>query len=397
MGLTMSNKGIVFLSCFLLVSGLAAVDFFNPSLPYMMADLGASQAQVKGLIVVYMVVLGLAQFFYGSFSDRFGRRPAVVLSFAIATLGLIASSLASNIWYLYGARALTALGTAGCTVISRAVIVDSITDRRGVKQAFAYFAMASQISPSLAPLAGGFIQAYLGWHWSFATLAVIMALSWLALVLWMPETHEPQRPAARSYWAPYAELLMNFRFMLYSLSSALVFVFTIGYYATSPFAFHALGYSPIQNSLFYLAYSAAILAGSWATATVLAPMPSTTTYAWTLIYFLVGCAIFFWIPLDAHALWIVLFSFFIGLGCGVAAPLTLVLSMGGVEKERGAASALQGAVKMFFTGIFMLLFDLFHISSFVELLYIFSMLALCLGVMGVGAVLQKNDAHKRTI
>lgn len=393
----MSNRGIVFLSCFLLVSGLAAVDFFNPSLPYMMADLGASQSQIKGLIVVYLLVLGLSQFFYGSFSDRFGRKPAVVLSFAIATLGLIASSFAANVWYLYGARALTAFGTAGCTVISRAVIVDSISDSRSVKQAFSYFAMASQISPSLAPLAGGFIQAHFGWHWSFATLAAIMALSWLVLVLWMPETHYPQRQSTRSYFEPYAELLMNFRFMVYSLSSALVFVFTIGYYATSPFAFHALGYSPIQNSLFYLAYSVALLSGSWATATLLVKIPSAKTYSWTIIYFLVGFAGFFFIPLDTQALLIAIFSFFVGFGCGVSAPLTLVLSMSGVEKERGAASALQGAIKMFFTGIFMLLFDLFHISSFVELLYIFFIVALCLGAIGGSAALQNKYANKKPL
>lgn len=376
---------VVFLSCFLLVTGLMAVDFFNPSLPYMMADLHASQTQIKSLIVVYMLVLGVAQFFYGSFSDHRGRRPAVILSFAVAALGLVVSAWAPNVEALYAARALTAFGTAGCTVISRAVIVDSMTDGQAVKKAFSYFAMASQISPSLAPLAGGYIQQHLGWRWSFVTLAIIMVAAWLALLAWMPETHapQPQRRTAASYFRPYVELAGDFRFMAYSLSSALVFVFTIGYYATSPFAFHALGYSPVQNSLFYLAYSAAILAGSWAMGSVLVKLPSARLYLGTIVYYVVVCVLFRWIDVDGSGWRIAVFSFLIGFGCGVAAPLALVLSMGEVEKNRGAASALQGAIKMFFTGIFMMLFYLTQVKSFASLLNIFLIVALLLaGVTG---------------
>lgn len=384
------SRGVVFLSCFLLVSGLAAVDFFNPSLPYMMSDLSASQTQIKSLIVAYMLVLGAAQFFYGSFSDRHGRRPAVVLAFAIATAGLAASSVTPNIEVLYAARALTAFGTAGCTVISRAVIVDTMSDSHAVKKAFSYFAMASQISPSLAPLAGGFIQLHFGWRWSFVTFAMIMALSWVGLLLWMPETHRPHRESQNSYFRPYAELLTDFPFMAYSLSSALVFVFTIGYYATSPFAFHALGYSPVANSLFYLAYSAAILTGSWAMGTVLVKLSSARLYRWTIAYYLAVCAVFWSVPIDRSAWLIAIFTFLIGFGCGVAAPLTLVLSMSTVEKERGAASALQGAIKMFFTGVFMSLFYLTQVRSFIALLYVFIIISVLLaGVSAVAAVRER--------
>ncbi len=68
------QKKTVFISCFLLISGLMAIDFFNPSLPYMLKDLQASQAEIKTLIVVYMGVLGIAQFVYGSYSDQIGRK-----------------------------------------------------------------------------------------------------------------------------------------------------------------------------------------------------------------------------------------------------------------------------------------------------------------------------------
>src|SRR5260363_296852 len=148
------QKKTVFISCFLLISGLMAIDFFNPSLPYILQDLQASQAEIKTLIVVYMGVLGLTQFIYGSYSDRIGRKKPTLISFGIACAGLLCSAIAQDINMLYVARALTAAGTAGCTVISRAIIVDVFSDTRLLKKAFSYFAMSSQISPAFAPLLG---------------------------------------------------------------------------------------------------------------------------------------------------------------------------------------------------------------------------------------------------
>jgi len=377
MKLPATNNRAIFLSCFLLVTGLMAVDFFNPSLPYMMVDLHADQTQIKGLIVIYMLVLGIAQFFYGSLSDRYGRRPAVILAFLLAALGLAVSASVPGIGALYLARALTACGTAGCTVISRAVIVDTISEAQAVKKAFSYFAMASQISPSLAPLAGAYIQQHFGWRWSFVSLAAIMVGAWLFLLRWMPETHTPQRTGRTlaAYFGPYAALARDFRFIAYSLSSALIFVFTIGYYATSPFAFQALGYSPMQNSCFYLVYAAAILAGSWAMGSLFIRLPSPRLYFGAVVYYLLVCLLFRWLDIDGSAWVIAIFSFLIGFGCGVAAPLALVLSMGKVETSRGAASALQGAIKMCFTGVFMALFYLTQIRSFSSLIDIFLIVA----------------------
>jgi len=77
----------------------------------------------------------------------------------------------------------------------------------------------------------------------------------------------------------------------------------------------------------------------------------------------------------------VVFSFFLGSICGVAAPLALVLSMSGVETNRGASSALQGAIKMFFTGVFLVLFDAVSIVDFNSLIEVFMVFVLFLWVI----------------
>ncbi|MBD2813686.1 MFS transporter [Xenorhabdus sp. Flor] len=55
-----------------------------------------SQEGMKNLIVVYMVILGISQFFYGSISVRYGRRPAIVTGFFISIIGLLLSGCSEN-------------------------------------------------------------------------------------------------------------------------------------------------------------------------------------------------------------------------------------------------------------------------------------------------------------
>jgi len=380
------EKKALCISCFLLVTGLMGVDFFNPSLPYIMASLHVSQTSMKNLIVVYMLVLGLAQFFYGSFSDRYGRKPAIAAGFAIAVVGLAGSAFAHGIDALYLARGVTAFGTAGCTVISRALIVDVFHDQRALKKAFSYFAMSSQLSPAMAPLLGGVIQQYWGWRASFAVFALVMSLSLVFILIAMPETHTSNERSVLSWrdvCTPYLKLLSNFKFIAYSLASALMFSFTIGYYSASPYAFHALGYSPVTNSLFYLSYSTAILFGAGLLSSVLSAIRSPRLYLGAVISYSAIFLIALPLNISDSGVKIVIFSFFLGATSGVGGTLALVLSMSSVETSRGATSALQGAIKMFFTGVFLLAFDVIHIVSFTSLIEVFLFLVLFLWLIWV--------------
>lgn len=370
-GFTAAEARVLFFAFFSVVIGLMAVDFFNPSLPLIQKDLSVGQSAMKNLIVVYMIVLGLAQFFYGSLSDARGRRIALTSGLGVAAVGLFLGYVAHDVGVLVASRVLTALGTAACTVISRALIVDTLQQGDKLRKAFSYFSMASQLSPSLAPLIGSFIGVHFGWHAQFLLFAVAVVLGLVMVAFLMPETHPAASRTAgqQGRIAAYRAVLANVNFTSYSVASALIFSFTIAYYATAPFAFAALGVSPLVNSLFYILYSVSIIAGSffnsWAT------WPAKKTYgaglvAYAAIFAVAACA-----DLDGSLLRIGVFSVALGFTCGVMAPLTLTLSMTTVETARGAASALQGAIKMFFTGVLLVVFDSVLIAGFRNIVLIF--------------------------
>lgn len=73
--------------------------------------------------------------------------------------------------------------------------------------------------------------------------------------------------------------------MIFSPLSSFIFVFTIGYYSLSPFIFHSLGFTPMQNGLFYAVYSLGIVLGSLILATVLAQNNSKRTFTLMIILY----------------------------------------------------------------------------------------------------------------
>ncbi|XOQ67677.1 MAG: hypothetical protein ACFWT5_13625 [Pseudomonas helleri] len=52
---------------------------FIPRLPLIASDLGASEASVQRAVSVFLADLLVGMLFYGSLSDRYGRRPLCTL------------------------------------------------------------------------------------------------------------------------------------------------------------------------------------------------------------------------------------------------------------------------------------------------------------------------------
>ncbi|OIQ78069.1 inner membrane transport protein YdhC [mine drainage metagenome] len=258
---------------------------------------------------------------------------------------------------------LTACGAAACTVCSRAILVDVLPGERALRRGFGWFTMASQLSPALAPLLGSALLACCGWRSIFAALAGCSVLALLGVALGLPETHrrvDPPRPGGAA--AAYRRLLADRRFVVHSVAAALIMSFTQGFYTMAPYAFAALGYSPRVNAACYALYAAAVLSGSWLI--MHARVPAQRTYlaaAWALAATTAAAA---WLGVD-RGLWrIALFATLLGACCGVAAPLAMSASLGDVARDRGAASALQGTIKMGGAGVCLLAFDAVDVDGF---------------------------------
>src|SRR6478672_1911629 len=127
-----------------------AVHLFFPVIPAVKVALGLSDALAQLTFSVALFGMAFATLFYGSLSDRFGRRPVLLSGLCLFLLGSVISALATGVATLVLGRLVQAIG-AGCgTTLVRAIARDAYGQERLIK-AIAYLSMFYTLGPMISP------------------------------------------------------------------------------------------------------------------------------------------------------------------------------------------------------------------------------------------------------
>lgn len=171
-----------------------SIDITLPAFSATAADLGAPYERVQLTVTVYIFALGIGQLFWGSASDRFGRKRALAAGLSIYLAGSLLSIMAPSIDWLLAGRLLQGVGGAAAAVCSRAIIRDLFSGAelaRNLALATAVFALG----PIVAPLIGAVIAELTSWRFVFVAMA-LLGLLLLVLLIRMPETIPERSPDA---------------------------------------------------------------------------------------------------------------------------------------------------------------------------------------------------------
>ncbi len=175
----------------------------NPVLPILAQTLGAD-LQTIGLIAAASTVTGIVTSFWaGSLSDRYGRRPMLILSGIVFFTAPILYLLVHTPLDLALVRVYHGLATAVFGPVAMAYVTDLAPVRRGER--LGYFSSFQLAGRSVAPLAGGAILAIGAWQWVYMICAVAGALTLAGMVL-LPEPDQRGRKGEEGEPAPVSEI-----------------------------------------------------------------------------------------------------------------------------------------------------------------------------------------------
>lgn len=175
---------------------------------------GVSAQVVIGLpIVLFMLIVAIGQPFLGGWSERVGRRRAMLIGAAIGTAGFIATALAQSLIDLLVWRSLCAVGYAIVFVAAQGYILDHARPQERA-QGFALFIGAIMVATICGPPIGGILADNIGNRATFGVSAALCALSILAIRMLPRAEGAMQRRAERPpSLADFGRLLLNKRFM----------------------------------------------------------------------------------------------------------------------------------------------------------------------------------------
>lgn len=329
-----------------LAFGLFVMTLCLPSMQEWGAIFGGTQTEVQLTFSGFMVAYGVFQLVHGPLSDRFGRKPILMLGLAIAAVGSALAALAPTLATLTAARVLQGAGGAAGVVVGRAMVQD-LFDGPQRTRIMAYMGMVMGFVPPFATLVGGQIHVRLGWEANFVLAAVaavvLLAAAWRGLPSLAP------RPAPDVHWlramlGSYTQLAAHPVFLLYvavlSLTTAAFFVFLAG----APIVLGRYGVGPATLGWYIMCVPAAYMVGNYATSRLVHRVGERSMMAFGQALTLAGLALMLALGLAGiqTALAFALPLMLLGIGHGALMPHVLSGTVGVVPALAGSAAAVAG-------------------------------------------------------
>ncbi len=214
-------------------TGALSMNIFLPSLPAMARDFGVEYGFMQLSVSAFLAVSAVLQLLCGPISDRFGRRPVVLGSFAIFLLATLGTLLAKDAGWFMAFRLVQAVITTGF-VISRAVVRDMVPAEQAASM-IGYVTMGMSLVPMIAPTLGGVLDETLGWRASFIAMGIAGLGVMILCSLDLTETARGGGVPLRQQIATYPVLARSQRFWGYALAATLSAGSFYAYLGGAPF------------------------------------------------------------------------------------------------------------------------------------------------------------------
>jgi len=329
--------------------GLIAMTICLPSMQEWGQIFQATQAEVQLTFSFYVVTYGGFQLLYGPLSDRYGRKPVLLIGLLLALIGSVCCAVSTNLWMLSMARAVQGAGSAAGMVIGRSMVQDLF---RGAERTrvMAYIGMALGLCPPIASIIGGQIHVHLGWQGNFVVMAVLSALlmgaTWRGLpVLTQATTHD-------THWfdhmmAAYQRLVRERNFVLYvvilAMTTSTFYIFLAG----APIVLSAYGVGPEGVGWYIMCVPITYIAGNFITSHLIHRVGEQRMMVWGQVAALSGLVVLLLLGFSGvnSPLAFTLPLMLLGLGHGFLNPPALAGTVGVVPALAGSAAAVAGLMQ----------------------------------------------------
>ncbi len=209
---------------------VVSLNLFLPSLPAMADTFDVTYSVISLALSGYLAVTAVLQLILGPLSDRYGRRPVMLWSLVIFSLGSVGAALTSDVWVFLACRVLQGAIVSG-SAISRAVVRDTKPPNEAAAT-LATIGSVMALAPMLAPILGGGLDAAFGWRGSFWAFTLLgLAALWLCHTD-LGETNTQKQSDFSAQFRAYPDLIGNRVFwgytMCLSFSSGVFFSFLAG-------------------------------------------------------------------------------------------------------------------------------------------------------------------------
>jgi multidrug resistance protein len=165
-----------------------------PLLPYYAVDLGASALGIAVLVSSFTLAQLASAPLWGRFSDRYGRRPAILVSLSAAMIAYLVFAYATSFWLLLASRIVQGAGGGTVSVI-QAYVADSVEPKNRAR-ALGWLSAATNVGVALGPPLGS-LALLLGRSGPGLVAAALCATNIVFAFRFLPESRDMSEARTR--------------------------------------------------------------------------------------------------------------------------------------------------------------------------------------------------------
>ncbi|MEN9970065.1 MAG: hypothetical protein RLZZ229_273 [Actinomycetota bacterium] len=338
------------------IMGPLGTDLYLPAFPIMVTEFGTTAANVQLTLTAFTIGMAVGQLVVGSLSDRFGRKPIMLIGAVAVALSSSACAIAPSISFLVIACGFIGLSASAGIAVGRAVVADLTTGVQAARS-FSLLGLIVGFGPILGPIAGAVAMLLLGgWRgifWAFTVFAVIVFF----VLLGVPESLPAEKRhggGLSTMFRSVKVVLGNRTFVVFAASIWFGFGAMFGYISASAFIVQSvLGMSPLEYTYVFGGIGIGLMATGYLTTRLLKIWAASKIILVGQIQLITGSLGLLALVLidDMNPAAVIFCLLLIGSSMGFVFGPASSLAVSEVRQSAGTAMAILGSVQFVFAGI----------------------------------------------
>ena len=223
-----------------------------PALTIIKNDLKISFEDTQLILTLYFIFLAFGQILSGPFSDKYGRKPILILGASIYSISAFFASLSFNIEILLILRCFQGFGAAACLSVGRTILSDCYEIKEAAKEMSKMTAIMAVI-PISCFIFGGFLAEFLGWRTNLLALGLISLILIIAMSFLLSETliKKAKNISFKKMFIVYRGLLKNLSFNFFTITTAMQTSMFFAMNGFMPYEFERKGVSMSEFGIWF--------------------------------------------------------------------------------------------------------------------------------------------------
>lgn len=235
----------------------------SPALTLIKDDLNISFSDTQLVLTLYFIFLAFGQILSGPFSDKYGRKPILLLGAIIYSISAFMASHAFNIETLLILRCIQGFGAAACLSVGRTILSDCFEIKEAAKQMSKMTAIMA-IIPISCFIFGGFLAEFLGWRTNLIALGVISLILIIFMSSMLEETliNKAKSVSFKNMFLVYMGLVKNISFNFFTITTAMQTSMFFAMNGFMPYEFERKGVSISEFGIWFSLTSVGYIVGN---------------------------------------------------------------------------------------------------------------------------------------